>query len=167
MALELQIEQAFNPLEEQLKGQLVEIVRDTQLRLFQSYVELRRTSLPPVSTVDTNDRSGQDPQNVFANPTAESRVNQLMVDPIIEQLAPYNAPPFVSDFCDAGLEAILFDMQHCNEFDFSDNFHDSAYQSGRSCFTGEEEQWDALLKAGADIDSSTFDNGEGPSGTRR
>lgn len=42
--LELRIEEALNPLEETLRGQIVDIVRDVQLELFQSF---RASTGPP------------------------------------------------------------------------------------------------------------------------
>lgn len=41
--LELAVEREFSPVEERLKSQLVEIVRDLQLQLFQTYTRSRNT----------------------------------------------------------------------------------------------------------------------------
>ncbi|KAK6212459.1 hypothetical protein LQW54_005233 [Pestalotiopsis sp. IQ-011] len=59
--LELRIEEALNPLEETLRGQIVDIVRDVQLELFQSFrasagpARLDRNSVQEISMTAVND----------------------------------------------------------------------------------------------------------------
>ena len=50
------------------------------------------------------------------------------LDQVLNDLAPYNAPPYLNESLVADIDAILFDIQDCSER--VEHFEDSAYGSG-------------------------------------
>lgn len=179
LKLEIQIEQAFENIEEKLRGQLVEIARDAQLQLFESYIELRHPHLPrgPVAaTTETQDQErqrSQDADNTNAGLVALNGPNEATLEPILDHLASYEAPPLMDNLWNYGLNGVLFDLQDCSTSNHLDDFQDSAYQSGASNFMTEQEDIGVLSKFDEDLSCFNFgflddftNNGEGPSGTR-
>lgn len=117
--LELRIEEALNPLEETLRGQIVDIVRDVQLELFQSF----RASAGParldshpgqeVSIVAVNDnreeiRDTERGNDYILEPTSLSTNADVQSD-WEEQMQPFRpVPPLNFSFTD--FDGELFDL---------------------------------------------------------
>lgn len=87
--LEIRIDQALEPLEENLKSQIVDIVRDAQLALFQSFV-----SEPTNSTMGIEQGHDEDPTTLVAGTASSSTDNHLVFGGQLEALRP---PPYVEE----------------------------------------------------------------------
>jgi hypothetical protein len=71
--LESAVEREFSPLEERLKSQLIDIVRDLQLQLFQSYTESRRAVVSVTTVPEITLATADDDNNKSHNETGLSR----------------------------------------------------------------------------------------------
>ncbi|KAF2629413.1 hypothetical protein BU25DRAFT_457077 [Macroventuria anomochaeta] len=120
MELETLIERDF-PYVERIISSTIEIVRKQQLRLFQLYTYSRfegaeplNHNTPPVvraldeqiaQAISRNDIGiGHDAYQPTADPSTAH---------LLDALAPYNAPPYLSEPFANDFDAVLFDMQDC------------------------------------------------------
>lgn len=87
--LEIRIDQALEPLEENLKSQIVDIVRDAQLALFQSFV-----SEPTNSTMGIEQGHDEDHTTLVAGTASSSTDNHLVFGGQLEALRP---PPYLEE----------------------------------------------------------------------
>jgi hypothetical protein len=152
--LEIAVEKEFSPLEERLKSQLINIVRDLQLQLFQSYTQSRR--------VVASDAPALDPTSaILAAGSSENHMSDLPQIVIPEyqnttlenQLASFQPAPPLEDSTNVDFDAVLF------KFDDLGGFEDSTYGSLFAETVFPNSGWE---------DGSRFfydpnDNGEGPS----
>jgi hypothetical protein len=89
--LEVRIEQRFNPLEETLRTELVEIVRDMQLQLFEIY-KSSRTNDPGSVIQDAGATSGENSsQQPATGPDPPPRPS------LEEELQPFWTPAYIDD----------------------------------------------------------------------
>jgi hypothetical protein len=88
--LEVRIEERFNPLEETLRTELVEIVRDMQLQLFEIYKSSR-----------TSD-SGSAVHDAGATDAANSPPQPAALPSLEEELQPFWAPAYIDDLAQLG-----------------------------------------------------------------
>lgn len=172
LRLEIQIERMLQPVEEQLKLQLVEVVRDAQVELHRLYVERRRSlrqptlsGTPPELYIEGDFELVQHDATTGEAPVAQPEAEEppLVTNP--DEDAPHDAP-YPQDFdLEHMLNPVWFDLQDFVYFDFLDELDDPAQRDPNVSLVTEQEQMEALLRADADLDASIYDNGEGPSGT--
>ena len=145
---------------------MIEIVRNQQHRLFQMYTgsqSARQEPLyqqPPLTEGALSERSARlvnQNNNGFA---PEAYWPAADTPPLLDALAPYNTAPHLSEPFTDNLEAILFDMQDCN--DLAQDFNDSACGS---MSWGKDGNTDGSRNMNAFSDNTFFGNGQGPSGT--
>lgn len=120
-------ENALHPVEEALRSQLVDIVRDTQLDLFQSYISsFSQTSGNPNHQVQSEEQLQQHPTAGQNQTIAEASTRPLIsVEELGEQLQPFRPEPFLEgDFSD--FNGLLFDF---DQFQGLQTYTDSAYES--------------------------------------
>ncbi|KAF2728720.1 hypothetical protein EJ04DRAFT_476937 [Polyplosphaeria fusca] len=152
--LENTVEREFTPLEERLKSQLIEIVRDVQLQLFQSYTHTRKKTTqedeaPPDAETEPEEATQTDVGGDHVSSSEE-------MDTLENQLAAFEPAPPLADFDALDFDAILFQFQDMHEFE------DSAYGS---LFDSAFQQCD-WSDAKGDSAQGDEDNGEGPSRPR-
>jgi hypothetical protein len=166
--LELALDRNLEPLEERLKAQLIEIVRDLQLQLFQSYTRHHSSTSDPlnevtqsttqseavldhavgVNTLDPADMPGCDAPSTLSTVTTN------------DQLASYEPTPLIEEPTQYGFDAVLFQWQAWNGFDFlDDSAYGSLFQDSRN--PGETQMCDPGV-----FYHPACDNGEGSSRTR-
>ncbi|KAF2790459.1 hypothetical protein K505DRAFT_364699 [Melanomma pulvis-pyrius CBS 109.77] len=158
--LESAVEREFSPLEERLKSQLIEIVRDLQLQLFQSYTQTRRvatgTEMAPQSNSKTRlgTAAAEDTVSLVAHeaPLVVDSDPELVT--LENQLAAYEPAPPLQDSPAHDFEAVLF------QFDNLAEFEDSAYESMFVGSVFSKSEWDDGLGYCYDAEN---DHGEGPS----
>ncbi len=118
-ALEFKIEQALNPIEETLRDQIVEIVRDSQLHIFESYKASRAETLQ----VEAQGGEGQ-PQ--AEGTSAGGQAAQEATEALEDQLQPYRPEPyFDSQFDEFNGEFFDF-MQMQFDYDWDDSGYGSS-----------------------------------------
>ncbi|ORY10733.1 hypothetical protein BCR34DRAFT_485248 [Clohesyomyces aquaticus] len=159
--LESAVERQFSPLEESLKSQLIEIVRDLQLRLFESYTQARNaagvasTDLPCATGASMEEKSsGTGASGVLPGTSSDHH----SADPEItleDQLAPFQpAPPTDNPTVDFDPILYQFTIEGIDDSGYSsmfDTFADSAYVN---TVCDEEPGMYCVPE---------YDNGEGPS----
>ncbi|KAK7747709.1 hypothetical protein SLS62_008955 [Diatrype stigma] len=137
--LEIRIESALHPVEEVLRSQIVDIVRDTQLELFQSYMySFAQNAGNPGQRVrpEGQEQLEQHPGTVRDQMIAEASNHQpldpwpfdLEHEPQLYRPEPY----FEGDF--TGFDGLLFDF---SQFQEQQTHIDSAYGSMPPDFTGD------------------------------
>lgn len=170
--LEIAVEREFYPMEERLKSQLVDIVRDLQLQLFQSYTHSRNPALITRPEEDSMQSPGcvdQITQEDCKDETLQDVPGSSAVDvpceplatTIEEQLASYEPPPPLAESIDFDFDAVRFQL---DEWSRDELFWDSTYGSDEV-----KSFWDGLPAIGdymQNQDDHIFDNGEGPSERR-
>lgn len=91
------VDEVLENAEEKLKGQLPNIFRDLQIRLFQNYRQLRQSELkqqsPGIGNQDKSLETGLNNDNTPASVASDSHVP----DDLANQLAAYYPPPYVWD----------------------------------------------------------------------
>lgn len=120
--LETRIEMAIDPIEETLRGQIVDIVRDLQLRLFQNYRESRLRQ-PSRELVPSS--SSSRPPETDSRPDPERDTDESGLD---NDLAAFLPPPDFPNFFD-DFNGVFFDFPA--EFNLQDS-SDSGYRSGQN-----------------------------------
>lgn len=117
--LELRIDEALNPLEETLRGQIVDIVRDVQLELFQSFrasagpARMDSHSVQESSTTVVNDN----PEEIRDHERGNDHVPEPTPEPMNadaqpnweEQMQPFRPVPPL-DFSFTDFDGELFDF---------------------------------------------------------
>ncbi|KAF2477623.1 uncharacterized protein BDR25DRAFT_2571 [Lindgomyces ingoldianus] len=157
--LEIAVEKEFSPLEERLKCQLIEIVRDLQLRLFQSYTQSRdapvgtheEKAVPNSSDTELApevEASGLLPETSMQPPSVDS------ADTLENQLAPFEPVPPWKDAL--AFDPILFQFH-------GEDFEDSAYGSLFDTFAESGCANEACDDASGFYSNPVNENGEGPS----
>lgn len=152
--LEIAVKKEFSPLEERLKSQLINIVRDLQLQLFQSYTQSRRVVasdapvLDPTSAMTAAGRS----ENRMSDPP-QTVIPEYQDTTLENQLAPYQPAPPLENSTNVDFDAVLF------QFDDLSGFEDSAYGSLFAETMFPKSGW----QDGSRFCYNPNDNGEGPS----
>lgn len=136
--LETRIEEALYPLEESLRGQLVDIARDLQLRLFQAYMATRKAEVQLLSP------GSEPPHGADSVPSTEMRVTSASPGASSAGAASSDTPalpipmppsfdsqlgalPPAETYLDggefAGFDGLMFDFTHMQAptFDFGDD----------------------------------------------
>ena len=160
--LECAVEKEFSNLEETLKSQLVDIVRDLQLQLFQSYTRSRNTapeSAPATIRAIFSDQNEQidleqlPSQDVALETIEQSASDMTKLDEAIgNQLAPFEPVPLFEDFFDF-IDPMLF---HFPDSTGKTELTDSGYDS----VVFQNDNHDDQLS----FCDHENENGEGPSG---
>lgn len=166
--LEQAVERQFIPLEEKLKSQLVEIVRDLQIQLFQAYSRCRGAEARPTTNCTragpkTSTSESPNPSlttDPDFQPPAMTETPSVTSDLLCEettienQLAPFEAPALLEDISAYDFDAILF---HFNDFnELADSTYGSMFAEPPNLEKGFEDYLDYS-------DLFNDDNGEGPS----
>ena len=167
--LQTVVEREF-PFEERVISALIEIVRDQQLRLFQVYAHLRSAGTDPLEqytsvvtepsvehAMQATTQTNIDIIHGNHPPPADTTLDQVLND-----LAPYNAPPYLNESLVADIDAILFDIPDCSER--VEHFEDSAYGSGSTVTLDREWGVNETQEALYACNRTFFDNGEEISG---
>lgn len=104
--LEVRIEEALNPVEESLRGQIVDIVRDMQLQLFEMYKSSRTADAGsgPNRSLEVSNETPSYGQQV-GNP--EGTTQQWGLE---EQLEAFRPPAPYLDNSFTGFDGLLFDF---------------------------------------------------------
>ncbi|PSN74914.1 hypothetical protein BS50DRAFT_615700 [Corynespora cassiicola Philippines] len=160
--LECAVEKEFSNLEETLKSQLVDIVRDLQLQLFQSYTRSRNTAPESAPATIQAISSGQNEQinleqlplqDVALETIEQSASDMTKLDEAIgNQLAPFEPVPLFEDFFDF-IDPMLF---HFPDSTGKTELTDSGYDS----VVFQNDNHDDQLS----FCDRENENGEGPSG---
>ena len=167
--LELALDRNLEPLEERLKAQLIEIVRDLQLQLFQSYTRHHNSTGGAVnevtqssthSEVTLNHAVGVNTLNQAGIPSCDAP-SILPIVTTNDQLASYEPTPLIEEPTQYGLDAVLFQWNGWNGFDCLD---DSAY--GGSLFQGSGNAEETEMCDPDFFYDPACDNGEGSSRTK-
>ncbi|KAF2191543.1 hypothetical protein K469DRAFT_697196 [Zopfia rhizophila CBS 207.26] len=149
--LENAVEREFNHLEERLKSQLIEIVRNLQLQLFQSYTQTR----------NGNRHSRTVTQSAESIPipglSTPSNINPVSGATLEDQLASFEPPPPVGeDVLD--FDAVLYQFEDLEEFE--DSAYDSLFADSAYANDGLDASFGHSFDPG-------IKNGEGPSLVRK
>lgn len=127
--LEVRIESALHPVEEALRGQIVDIVRDTQLDLFQSYMSsFAQNTGNPGRRVRPEEQPEPHPGMVQDQTIAEVSSHQPLVPwsfSLEDELQPYRPEPYFEGVI-TGFDGLLFDFVPFQE---QQTYMDSAYES--------------------------------------
>ncbi|KAI0096227.1 hypothetical protein GGR51DRAFT_543873 [Nemania sp. FL0031] len=128
--LEIRIEQALDPIEETLRGQIVEIVRDMQLELFRSFRSSIRqpydTTTYRVERVEAEGRMGeQRPDETIQGPLT-NRTSLQTGQSVEDQLAAWRTEPYLDWDLD-GFDGQLFDF---GQVTLGIGWNDSPYGTG-------------------------------------
>lgn len=155
--LEVRIEQELSPVEESLKRQLVDIVRDMQQRLFADFRKLQGEGAPPsdeatgsgeLGRADSGDVKGKGRATASESPedlVIESSTSGASFDDPITETPPITAgwatsqpidvyrqpPPFFEDA--DRFDGVMFDLgQSCGDWSWADSGYMSAAMSAVS-----------------------------------
>lgn len=136
--LETAIEHEY-PFESRVVSQLVQIVRDQQLRLFQLYTHSRASEVhitePEAHTIGQGVRTIEacSPVGNLLTPTTHHnqhrrlRTNGPNMLWDVEELASHDPAPYPSELLDLGLDAVQFEIYDCEIL--AQDFRDSTYGS--------------------------------------
>ncbi|KAH7304168.1 hypothetical protein B0I35DRAFT_414647 [Stachybotrys elegans] len=101
--LEVRIRERLNPIEEGLRGELVDIVRDMQLQLFNIYRASR-------ATPNTTDNAIVSPENGNAVISGAASGETDQIWDTAEQLQPFSQPPHLDDLQFDAFNGLVFDF---------------------------------------------------------
>lgn len=125
--LEVRIENALYPVEEALRSQIVDIVRDMQLELFRSYM----SSHAQVSSSNSEQQpQAGEPHEETVTSAQDQTIIQTSGQPLTypehlaAQLQAYRPEPYFEEF--HGFDGLLFDF---GQFQGQQTHADSAYES--------------------------------------
>jgi len=152
--LEIAVEKEFSPLEERLKSQLINIVRDLQLQLFQSYTQSRRvvaSDAPAIETTSVMVAAGHSESHMSDPP--QMVIPEYQDTTLENQLASYQPAPSLEEYTNVDFDAVLF------QFDDLGGFEDSTYGSLFAETVFPKSGWEN----GSQLFYDQNDNGEGPS----
>jgi hypothetical protein len=130
--LEYAVEREFSPIEEHLKSQLIDIVRDLQIQLFQTYTQTRLAAsgatmpsehIPVSSRVVTSEKHAGTLYTAVDEPPTIIPISQIETTSLENRLASFKpASPFDGNLT-LEIDPVLF------QFDDFGKFEDSAYGS--------------------------------------
>ncbi|KAF2677866.1 hypothetical protein K458DRAFT_464501 [Lentithecium fluviatile CBS 122367] len=156
--LESAVEREFSPVEERLKTQLIDIARDLQLRLFQTYTQSRTAEAPSDRHALDSPRATNPAE--LATTVSAGELHGASELPSVEtepaSLEPLPPVGFSSAY---EFDAVLFQFDELQDLGA---FEDSSYGS---MFADDAFAKDSLDDFSDDFYNGGYDNGEGPSGT--
>lgn len=156
--LEIRIDERLNPLEENLRSELVGIVRDMQLRLLDMYKAMRTASATATATATAAATTEGETSSGGASSQAQQIDSTKVRTSVENDLQPFQPPPYFENFEDFNTFNGVF-------FDFSDIQLGSVEpDSGYGSFPSEKGSGTCALDDWSD--EQVFVGGVGGAGTR-
>jgi hypothetical protein len=161
--LEHAVEREFSPIEERLESQLIDIVRDLQIQLFQSYTQTRLAAsgvtmspehIPVSSEVGPSEKYDGTPYTAVDEPPTIIPISQIEATSLQNRLASFKPASPLDGNMTLEIDPVLF------QFDDSGKFEDSAYGSMFADTAYPEHRWEDAPGYCYDQDNI---GGEGPS----